>query len=186
MYVWVWPYTGNLNWTNRYTYISNLHRHVLAQKLFCAQCKLKSMNRAHALGVSVGEARRAFARRCSVGLYMEFSDWSWSSHGNLFLVCMNRSTTAGCSQAVQISITTVVEVASGKGHAYKTALIDDRNSVHDFSVKLSSSICSHTDSSCPGCWLIDIWQFLLCASCDKLAGKCAARSGSPHDDKSSH
>ena len=51
-------------------------------------------------------------------------------------------------QAVQILIMTVVEVASGKGHA------DVRNAAYDFSVKLSSCICNHTDSSCPGCWLM--------------------------------
>ena len=33
-------------------------------------CNSTPMNRAHALGVSVGEARRAFVG-CSVGLYME-------------------------------------------------------------------------------------------------------------------
>ena len=59
---------------------------------------------------------------------------------------------------------TVAEVASGKGHAW-TALINVKTSTHDFSVKLSSCICSHTDSSCPGrCWLmwyLDIYQALL-------------------------
>ena len=44
-------------------------------------------------------------------------------------------------------------VASGKGHAY-AALTNVRNSTHDFSVELSSCIYSHTDSSCPGCWLV--------------------------------
>ena len=29
-----------------------------------------------------------------------------------------------------------------------------RNSAHGYSVKLSSCICSDTDSSCPGCWLM--------------------------------
>ena len=42
-----------------------------------------------------------------------------------------------------------VEVASGKGH---DTIINTRNSAHDFSVKLSPCMCSHTDSSCPGCW----------------------------------
>ena len=32
---------------------------------------------------------------------------------------------------------------------------------HNFSVKLSSCICSHTDSSCPGCWLYVIHRYLL-------------------------
>ena len=50
------------------------------------------------------------------------------------------------SSTNQVSITTVVEVASGKGHALTV-----RNSAHDYSVKLISCICSHTDSSCPGC-----------------------------------
>ena len=82
-------------------------------------CNSTPMNRAHALGVSVGEDRdrRAFARvqRDCVG-YMELRlklKYTWQ----LFLVCLYRSSTAGCPQAVQISITTVVEVASGKGHA---------------------------------------------------------------------
>ena len=39
-----------------------------------------------------------------------------STHDNLLLACY-RSSTAGCPQAVQISIMTVVEVASGKGYA---------------------------------------------------------------------
>ena len=30
------------------------------------------------------------------------------------------------------------------------ALINTRNSAHDFSVKLSPCMCSH--SNCPGCW----------------------------------
>ena len=50
------------------------------------------------------------------------------------------------------SIKTVVEITSGKSHA--TALINVRTSAYDFIVKLSSCICSHTDSSCPGCWLM--------------------------------
>ena len=54
----------------------------------------------------------------------------------------------GCAN----SIKTVAEVASGKSNA--TALTNVRNSARGFSVKLSSCICSHTDSSCPGCWLM--------------------------------
>ena len=44
-------------------------------------------------------------------------------------------------------------VASGKGHAY-AALRNVRNSAHDLSVELSLCIYSHTDSSCPGSWLV--------------------------------
>ena len=56
-------------------------------------------------------------------------------------------------------IKTVVEVTSGKSHAM--ALINVRISAHDFSVKLSSCICSHTDSSCPGCWLMSYLDIYL-------------------------
>ena len=44
-------------------------------------------------------------------------------------------------------------VTSDKGHAY-AALTNVRNSARDFSVELSSCIYSHSDSSCPGCWLV--------------------------------
>ena len=37
-------------------------------------------------------------------------------HMATYCLFATRSSTAGCPQAVQISITTVVEVASGKGH----------------------------------------------------------------------
>ena len=37
-------------------------------------------------------------------------------HMATYSLFVTRSSTAGCPQAVQISITTVVEVASGKGH----------------------------------------------------------------------
>ena len=40
------------------------------------------------------------------------------------------------------------------------ALINVRNVAYDFSVRLSSCLCSHTDNSCPGCWLM----------CDKSSG----------------
>ena len=49
---------------------------------------------------------------CSVG-YLELRRLSWSTHGILLLVCY-RSSTAGCPQAVQISITKVWAVASGR------------------------------------------------------------------------
>ena len=62
--------------------------------------------------------------------------------------------------------------------------INVKNSDHDFSVKLSSCICSHIDSSCPGCWLM--WYLDIClymtspALWDyKLGSQCAALSGSP-------
>ena len=77
-------------------------------------CNLTPMNRGHALGVSVGEAQRAFARvQRRHGILTEAE----VHMATFFLVCLYRSSTAGCPQAVQISITTVVEVASGKGHA---------------------------------------------------------------------
>ena len=43
----------------------------------------------------------------------------------------------------------MVEVVSGKDHA-TSALINARNSAHDFSVTLSPCMCSH--SSYPGYW----------------------------------
>jgi len=52
---------------------------------------------------------------CSVG-YLEFRWLKLKYTGNLLLVCY-RSLTAGCPQAVQISIMTVVEIASDKDHA---------------------------------------------------------------------
>ena len=73
------------------------------------------------------------------------------------------------------------------------------SSCHEFSVKLSLCICSHTESSCPSCWhtyatpgylkLVKTHQQIyLCvtnpAVC--IVNQCAARSGSPRDDKSSH
>ena len=94
MFVCVWPYTGNLNGTNGYkgTYTRIFQICTCASSTFTQKtlnstpmdlqnatedsspCNLTLMNRAHALGVSVGEARdrRAFARvqRDCVG-YME-------------------------------------------------------------------------------------------------------------------
>ena len=53
--------------------------------------------------------------------------------------CLLQIINAVCSQAVATNlITTVVEVASGKSHA--TALINVRNSAHNFSVKFSLCI----------------------------------------------
>ena len=49
------------------------------------------------------------------------------------------------------SFKTVVEVAQVKQIVF---YINVRNSAYDFSVKLSSCVCRHTDSSCPGCWLL--------------------------------
>ena len=56
-----------------------------------------------------------------------------------------RPSTAGCSQWCKLLM--VVEVASGKGRAWK-ALIQASDSAHDLSVKLSPCLCSN--SSCPG------------------------------------
>ena len=42
--------------------------------------------------------------------------------------------------------------------------INVRNAAYDFSVKLSSCICSHTDSSCPGCWLMWYVDIYLCVT----------------------
>ena len=67
-----------------------------------------------------------------------------------------------------------------KRHLY----INVRSSAHDFCVELSSCIYSHTDSSCPVCWLMWYLDIYLCvtnpALCnDKLVSQCAGRSGSP-------
>ena len=142
--------------------------------------------------VSVGE-----------GLLLEFSigepewrwdDWSWSTHGNLLLAATDHQHQTAHTGSTN-SITTVVdsEVAPGKGHA-KTILINIDNSAHDFSVKLSPCVCSHTDSSCPGC--LHMWcqaisgeelsRYLLMY--DKPTMPCAmtnqfaAWSGLPHND----
>ena len=61
-------------------------------------------------------------------------------------------------------------------------LINIRNAAYDFSVKLSSCICSHTDSSCPGCWLMLYVDIYLCVTNpalwnNKLVSQCAAHSG---------
>ena len=53
-------------------------------------------------------------------------------------------------------------------------LINTNNSAHDFSVKFSPCICSHTDSSCPGCWHQDIY---LCVT-NSVTNLFAACSGS--------
>ena len=81
------------------------------------------------------------------------------------------------------------------------ALINVRSSCHDFSVKLSLCIYSHTESSCPSffayvcnSWvsLVETFQHIyLCVTNpalynDKLVNQCAAHSGSPRDDTSSH
>ena len=77
-----------------------------------------------------------------------------------------------------ISITTVVK----RSRVRTVRAMPKRqkfSSCHEFSVKLSLCICSHTESSCPNCWhmyaipgylwwrLINIstcvWQILLCA-----------------------
>ena len=143
MYVCVWPYTGNLNWTNGYTYISNLHRHVLAQNLFSASwtmdpslnstpmdllnatedsspCNSTPMNRAHALRVSVGEARRAFARvqrRFIDGITTEaevhmatYSLFAWTDH---------RWQVA--HRQYKFQSRRWLRIASGKGRAYKNS-----------------------------------------------------------------
>ena len=62
--------------------------------------------------------------------------------------------TAGHSQAVLIW--TVFEVASGKSLSCMawTALINARNSAHDFIIKLSPCMCSYI--SCPGWRMADI------------------------------
>ena len=66
-------------------------------------------------------------------------------------------------------VTTVVEVASGKGHS-KTALINARNSAYDFSVKLRPCMCSH--SSCPGCW----YMCYEAVSCEDLPNASSSLS----------
>ena len=62
------------------------------------------IDRAHALEVSVGEAWNNLLKTTEAEVHMATY---------VFLVCLYTSLMAGCPQAVQISITTVVEVASG-------------------------------------------------------------------------
>ena len=98
---------------------------------------------------------------------------------------------AGCPQAVQISITTVVEVASGKGIncTYKRQKF---NSCYDFGVYayLASLTAAALAVGMRMRYLAisdsgeDLSTYLLV--CDKLVNQCAACSGSPHNDKSSH
>ena len=119
-----------------------------------------------------------------------WDDWSWSTLGNLLFVCY-RSSMVGCPQAVQIKFRSQRWLRSLQVMAMHKWHLIVRISAHDYSVKLSSCICSHNDSSCDGCWLMWYLDIYLCvtnpALCDdKLVSQCAARSGSPRDDKSPH
>ena len=49
----------------------------------------------------------------AVSVTWSWDDWSWSTHGILLLIYY-RSSTAGCPQAVQILITAVWAIASGR------------------------------------------------------------------------
>ena len=115
---------------------------------------------------------------------------SWSTLGNLPFVYY-RSLKAGCPQAAQIRFQSQLWSRSLQVRAMHKRHLIVGISAHDYSVKLSSCICSHTDSSCPGCWLMWYLDIYLCATnpalCDdKLVSRCATRSGLPRDDKSSH
>ena len=98
--------------------------------------------------------REGLLLECSVG-YLELRQLKLR-HTWQLTACLLQLSTAGCPQAVQISITTVVikAVASGQegprlNGTYKCQKF---SSCHDFSVKLSLCICSHTESSCPSRW----------------------------------
>ena len=97
----------------------------------------------------VGDREGIFLE-CSAG-YLELS---WSTRGNLLLVCY-KSSTAACPQAVQFrSRLWLSDRVSGRegpcpNGTYKR---QKSSSCHEFSVKLSLCRCSHTESSCPSCW----------------------------------
>ena len=170
-----WPLTKNFKWA-------------------CLNFNITKIKLVH----SVGD-REGLLPECIVS-YLELS---WSTHGNLLLDCY-RSSTAGCTQAVQILIMTVVE----SSHFRTVTAMAKRqkfNSCYDFGVKFSLSMCNCC--SCPDCWhtyvipgylwwrLInistgeDLSTYLLVSVTnpalynDKLVNQCAARSSSPHDDK---
>ena len=91
MFACLWPYTVNFNWARLNFNIT----------------KIEHMHSADPCHISMAGLSASVTR--------SGDDWSWSTHGNLHLVCMccYRSWTAGCPQAIQILIM-VVEVASGK------------------------------------------------------------------------
>ena len=63
--------------------------------------------------------------------------------------------------------------------------INGTNVAYDFSVKLSSRLCSHTDSSCLGCWLMIYLCMTNPALCnDKLVFKVSVllAQARPRDD----
>ena len=62
--------------------------------------------------------------------------------------------TAGCLQAVQIRLRQWLSGSLQVRAISINGTYNVRNVAYDFSVKLSSCICRHTDSSCPGCWLL--------------------------------
>ena len=63
--------------------------------------------------------------RCAALVTWDWDDWSWSTHTPCLLQIINGRLPTGSTKF---------------------------SSCLDFTVKLSLSICSHTDSSCPSCW----------------------------------
>ena len=90
-----------------------------------------------------------------------WDDWSWSTLGNLLFVCY-RSLTAGCPHTVQIKFRSQRCLRSLQVRAMHKQHLIVRISAHDYSVKHSSRICSHTGSSCDGCWLMWYLDIYLC------------------------
>ena len=65
------------------------------------------------------------------------------------------------------------------------ALIDTRNSAHDFSVKFSPCMCSQTDSSCPGgslAWSHPIPQELIMRDKTTIVIEICSARGQPAVD----
>ena len=87
------------------------------------------------------------------------------THGNLFLAATDHQWQAAHRQYKFRSRQWLKSLQVLAMHERHLA-INTRNPAHDFSVKLSLCICSHTDSSCPGCWAYaipgeDLSKYLL-------------------------
>ena len=86
---------------------------------------------------------------CSVG-YLELRRLKLKYTWQLTLCLLH---IIGSTNQVSITLTVIEVRAMHKWHFIVW------NSAHDYSLKLSSCICSHTDSSCPGwlMWYLDIY-----------------------------
>ena len=90
--------------------------------------------------------------------------------------------TAGCPQAVQIWSRWWLRSFQVRAISIN-GTYNVRNAAYDFSVKLSSCICGHTDSSCPA-WPLLAYVISTCACFVQWQisnlSQCAARSGLPN------